>query len=227
MKISHTLTAIISLHIPLSFSGIYVIIDWHIIGDPNAYMDEWYQPVSGLGLDFFNKFSLMFAEESHVLYELANEPDNVGWESLVWYHNLIIDAIRVNCPDAIIIAGTPELSQEIDKAFNDPVDDPHNVFYTFHFHAASHADLIPFFTEYVEKMPLFVTEWGISEAGYGGEYDVTTAEEYLNICSGVNDVSPPVTVVSWLQWSFSDIEQTASLLEPNSCRCYHVLTMIV
>lgn len=198
--------------------GIYVIIDWHVIGDPNAHMDAWYQPTSGLALDFFAKYSLLYKDETHVLYEIANEPTNVAWPSLVWYHNIIIEGIRANSPDAIIIAGTCDFSTELNTAFDDPVDNPHNVLYAFHFYAASHADLIPFFTEHAAKMPIFVSEWGISESDGSGEYDVTTAEEYLNICSGVNDLTPPKVVISWLQWSFSDIDETASLLEPNSCR---------
>jgi endoglucanase len=198
--------------------GIYVIIDWHVIGDPNAFLDLWYQGTTGLAVDFFEKYSLLYKDETHVLYEIANEPTNVGWESLVWYHNVIIDTIRANDPHGIIIAGTPEYSQEIDKAFADPVSNPHNVMYAFHFYAASHADLLPLFAEYLQKMPLFVSEWGISEDSGDGEYDVVTAEEYLNLCSGVNDFTPPVTVVSWLQWSYSDLAETASLLEPNSCR---------
>jgi endoglucanase len=193
--------------------GIYVIIDWHIIGDPNAYLDDWYHGTSGLAVDFFEKYSLMYKDETHVLYEIANEPFNVGWESLVWYHNLIIDTIRANDPHAIIIAGTPNYSQEIDKAFATPVTNSHNVFYAFHFYAADHGHLLPLFEEYVVKLPLFVSAWGISDFDGDGPYNISVANEYLTKCSGVLG-----TAVSWLQWSLTDIDETASLLEPNSCR---------
>jgi len=192
--------------------GIYVIIDWHIIGDPNAYLDEWYQGTSGLAVDFFEKYSLLYKDETHVLYEIANEPFNVGWESLVWYHNLIITTIRNNDPHAIIIAGTPNYSQEIDKAYANPVTNPHNVFYAFHFYAADHGDLIPFFEEYVTKLPLFVSAWGISDFDGDGPYNISVAESYLLKCSGILG-----TAVSWLQWSLTDIDETASILEPSSC----------
>ena len=78
-----------------------------------------------------------------------------------------------------------------------------------------------FFEQHIDLMPLFVSEWGISDAGGNGPYDATTAEEILNICSGLNDFVPPFTVVSWLQWSFTDKDETASILEPNSCRLDH------
>ena len=115
--------------------GIYVIIDWHIIGDPNAYLNKYYQGTHGLPVDFFDSYSAMYQNETHVIYEIANKPYNVNWDNLVWYHNLIIDTIRAHDADAIIIGGTPGYSTEINKAFAEPVTSPHNVFYAFHFYA--------------------------------------------------------------------------------------------
>ena len=202
--------------------GIYVIIDWHVIGDPNAYLNEYYHGTHGLAVDFFGNYSLMYKDETHVIYEIANKPYNVNWDNLVWYHNLIIDTIRAHDADAIIIAGTPGYSTEIDKAFAEPVTSPHNVFYAFHFYAAQDADLIPLLEEHIDKMPLFVSHWTISDDTDDGPYNISVAEIYLELLSGENDATPPPTVVSWVQWSFSDFDETASLLEPDACRYEYV-----
>ena len=198
--------------------GIYVIIDWHIIGDPNAYLDEWYHGTSGLAVDFFDEYAELYKDETHVIFEIANKPDNVGWESLVWYHNLIISTIRYHDADALIIAGTPELSTEIDKAYIDPVTYPHNVLYAFHFYSGTEPELYDVLLEYIDKMPLFISHWANSESDDDGTYDSTLAEAYLDLLAGKNDATPPTTVVSWVQWSFSDFEQTASLLDDGACR---------
>ena len=197
--------------------GIYVIIDWHVIGDPNAYLDEWYHGTSGLAVDFFDEYAELYKDETHVLYEIACKPYNVNWESLLWYHNLIISTIRYHDPDGVIIAGTPEYSTEIDKPYIQPVTNPHNVFYAFHFYASSDAHLISLFEEYKDKLPIFVSQWANSENDDEGPHNNTIAKTYLDLCSGVNDTNA-VVVVSWVQWSFSDFEDTASLLEEHSCR---------
>ena len=197
--------------------GIYVIIDWHIIGNPNDYLDE-YGATTGLAVDFFDEYAQLYKDEYHVLYEIAAKPQYVGWESILWYHNLIIDTIRAHDQDAIIIAGTPDLSTDLEPAFDTPVDNPHNVFYAFHFYSSTDSHLIPTFQEFKDKLPLFVSHWANSDNRDDGAYDVDVAQSYLDICSGINEVTPPIIAVSWVQWSFSDFDETASLLDYKSCR---------
>ena len=126
--------------------GIYVIIDWHVVsrGDPNAHLD--YQGAdSGLAIDFWTKYAQLYKDETHVLYEIANEPNNIEWSNVLAYHNSVIRAIRAIDSEAIIIAGTTKWCQEIDLAYATPVSEPYNVMYAFHFYAASHSHLVPIF----------------------------------------------------------------------------------
>ena len=199
--------------------GIYVIIDWHVLleGDPNTYLDT-YGGSSGLAVNFWTKQANLYKHETHVLYEIANEPNGVSWTSVLAYHNSIISIIRDFDPEAIIIAGTSKWSQEIDLAYWSPVDQTYNVMYAFHFYAASHSNLLSVVQNYIHILPIFVSAWGISDTSGSGDADTSTAEEFLDLFSGVNDPIPPVPVVSWVQWSLSDKDATDSILEPNSCR---------
>lgn len=191
-------------------------------------MDGWYRPTSGLAMDFFANYSSLFKDEDHVIYEIANEPTDISWDNLLWYHNIIIDTIRANTENAIIIVGTPENSQVLGDAFVTRVDKPYNVLYAFHFYASVDAGLLEDFTWYAARMPLFVSQWGIGSdtLGTGDEYDVDTAEDYLNVCAAwvsenADDQFVPEsqTAVSWVAWSFTDLDESpASLLLPNSCR---------
>lgn len=56
--------------------------------------------------------SKKYAGVKNVLYEDFNEPKDVSWSGeLVPYHKAVIDAIRKNDKDNIIILGTPTYSQ--------------------------------------------------------------------------------------------------------------------
>lgn len=54
--------------------GIYVLVDWHTLtpGDPNdkSYDQKW---------DFWGYVSSAFSGQTHVLYEICNEPNGVNW----------------------------------------------------------------------------------------------------------------------------------------------------
>lgn len=199
--------------------GIYVIIDWHVLGrgDPNHHLDSR-GASTGLAVDFWKKYATLYKDETHVMYEIANEPNNVDWPTVLDYHNSIIGVIRAIDPEAVIIAGTTNWCQEIDKAYAAPVDEPHNVMYAFHFHASSHGYLLPLLEQYMHLVPLFVSEWRVSDTSGSGTPNTAAAEQYLNKLSGLDDNSSPVTVVSWVQWSLADKPDTASLLVPGACK---------
>lgn len=198
--------------------GIYVIIDWHIIGDPNAYLDEWYRPTSGLALDFFRNVSYKYQNETHVLYEIANEPTLIPWNNLAWYHNLIISGIRENDPDAIIIVGTPDYSQALDLVNTKMIIDPENVMYAFHFNAATDESLLSVLGHYMHRIPVFVSQFSMTDRTGEEELNHTVARDFLDMMAGINDKKEPITVVSWTLWGFSDLpDDVSSALIPTSC----------
>jgi aryl-phospho-beta-D-glucosidase BglC (GH1 family) len=192
--------------------GIYFIIDWHVLlaGDPNVYLDSP-GATTGIAVTFWQKYATLCKDMDHVLYEIANEPNNVSWNATVGYHNIIIDAIRAIDQETIIIAGTTTFSQDLNLAAALPVKNPYNVMYSFHFYAASHDFLLPLFSQYIDIIPVFISEWGMSTADGNGTMDSSTAQQYLAIASDNN------IVISWVAWSWNDKYETAALLVPGSC----------
>ena len=102
--------------------GIYCVIDWHVLtpGDPRA-------PTYSEAIPWWEGVATMYKDEPHVIYEIANEPNGVGWNAVRGYHNSVIAAIRAIDPETIIIAGTTTWSQDIHKAAAKPVAEPYNV----------------------------------------------------------------------------------------------------
>ncbi|MDO4976105.1 MAG: glycoside hydrolase family 5 protein [Eubacteriales bacterium] len=143
-------------------ADLYAIIDWHVLDEktPLRYVKE--------AKEFFDMMSKEYKDETHVIYEICNEPNETSWSEIKEYANQVIPIIRANDPDALIICGTPDWSQGVDQALEDPLDFE-NVMYTLHFYAASHKE------ELRERMvkcseaglPIFVTEYGVT-ANTGG-----------------------------------------------------------
>jgi hypothetical protein len=198
--------------------GVYVIIDWHVLdpGDPNAWLDGT-GFASGPAYEFWSKTSSLYKDKRHVLYEIANEPngESVDWPLVLKYHNAIIDTIRQNDPETIILAGTTTWSQDIQYAATTQVARPYNVMYTFHFYATTHVDLFGRFVEYAATIPLFVSEWGLSNATGDGELSPDIAISFLNLFSG--DTPNSATIISWAMWSYSDLAPSSSMLLSGSC----------
>ena len=194
--------------------GIYVIIDFHVLtkGDPNEYLDSR-GASTGMAIDFWTKYATLYKDESHVLYEIANEPNNVAWSTVLDYHNSVINAIRLIDQETIIIAGTTTWSQDIHLAAATPVSKPYNVMYTFHFYAATHGSLYDRVATYINTIPIFVSEWGISAANGGGSYDAAVAQRFLDLFANIDNA-----ILSWTMWSWSDKSETSAILtSPSSC----------
>ena len=87
-------------------SGIYVIVDWHILSDPdpNTYKNQ--------AKTFFENIAKTYGDKPNILYEICNEPNRrpdgtmVSWDEIKSYANFIIPAIRAIDPNNIIIVGT-------------------------------------------------------------------------------------------------------------------------
>uniref|UniRef100_A0A914E8J2 Glycoside hydrolase family 5 domain-containing protein n=1 Tax=Acrobeloides nanus TaxID=290746 RepID=A0A914E8J2_9BILA len=87
-------------------TGVYIIVDWHAFSDR---LD--------IAVPFFKNISKLYGQYPHVLYEAYNEPSWAdSWTNLTAYHTAIINAVRANDPDNIIIVGQPH--QESPESFN-------------------------------------------------------------------------------------------------------------
>ena len=178
--------------------GIYVIADWHILydGDPNLNKEQ--------AMDFFDRYSAIYSEYDNVIYEICNEPNGkccddpsrtVDWENCIRPYAVdLVDVIRKNDPDNIIIIGTSTWSQDVDIASQNPLEGE-NLMYTFHFYAGSHKDANKqkLLTAIDNGLPIFVTEWGATlDTGGGGVYP-DESDAWLEILDEHN--------ISWCNWS--------------------------
>ncbi|MCQ2230301.1 MAG: cellulase family glycosylhydrolase [Paludibacteraceae bacterium] len=185
--------------------GIYCLIDWHVLtpGNPNdgGYSDA---------VDFWKYMSQKHGSKKHVLYELCNEPNGCQWSDVKKYAENIIPIFRNNNDETVAIVGTPTWSQDVDAASQNKLNFS-NVMYTLHFYAGSHGQYLmdKANTALRNGAPIFITEFGVSKAdGNGGVFP----NETRNWIKWANDNN-----VSFINWSYSDANETSGALRPGSC----------
>lgn len=184
-------------------NGIYVIIDWHS-HHAEDYQDE--------AVEFFSQMAEKYGSYPNVIYEIYNEPLSVSWDNTIKpYAESVIDGIRLKDPDNIIIVGTSRWSQNVDDVIGNKIDGE-NIAYGFHFYASeySHLQNLPEkATSAIEAgVPLFVTEWGVSEASGNGNFNKTWTKEWIDFMDEHK--------LSWCNWSVADKAETSASLLPGA-----------
>ncbi|MBN2443126.1 MAG: cellulase family glycosylhydrolase, partial [Spirochaetales bacterium] len=142
---------------------VYVIIDWHYIDDVNNHVQTT--------TEFWNYMAPKFANDSHVLFELYNEPINNGsndasnWAVVRGYMQNWYNLVRAAAPNNPILVGTPSWCQILTPTINNPVNGE-NIIYVVHTYP-SHwknswcRDQI---SQTAGVHPLMLTEWGFSQS---------------------------------------------------------------
>lgn len=181
--------------------GIYVIVDWH---DHRAeeHLEE--------SKAFFERISSDYGNYPNIIYELYNEPLNVSWNDVLKpYHEEVISVIRKNDPNNIIVAGTPNWSQDVEDVINKKLEGS-NIAYSFHFYSSTHKqELRDKAIQAINAgIPLFVTEWGMSEANGNGIIDNTSLNEWADFLEAYN--------LSWCNWSIVNKDETSAALLPTT-----------
>ncbi|TDC80113.1 glycoside hydrolase family 5 protein [Streptomyces hainanensis] len=190
--------------------GLYVIVDWHMLspGDPNANTE--------LAERFFTDITARHGDQDNLLYEIANEPNGVGWDAIRSYAEEMIPVVRAGDPDAVVLVGTrawsslgvSEGSDESEVVAN-PVD-ADNIMYTFHFYAGSHGDAyLQTLSRAADRIPMFVTEFGTQDYSGDGPNDFAMAQRYLDLMAEKG--------ISWTNWNYSDDFRSGAVFEPGTC----------
>lgn len=183
-------------------ADLYVIVDWHILfdNDPNIHADE--------AVAFFDEISAALAGETHVLYEICNEPNSgTDWASISAYANRVIPVIRAHAPEAVILVGTPNWCQSI----TDPLSAPlayDNVMYDLHYYAATHGSWL---RENLRAaigagLPVFVSEYGVCSADGNGTYDFAAADVWADLLDEYS--------VSSMMWSIANKAELSAIIKP-------------
>jgi len=190
--------------------GLYAIVDFHTLnpGDPNHNLAR--------AKTFFRTVSARNAAKKNVIYEIANEPNGVGWGAVKSYAEQVIPVIRANDPDAVIIVGTrgwSSLGVSDGAGFGEITADPvraGNIMYAFHFYAATHRDN---YRAEVRRaaaaLPLFVSEFGTVGADGGGAVDVASSTAWLDLLDQLK--------IGYANWTFSDAGEGSAAFKPGTC----------
>lgn len=190
--------------------GMYVILDWHQLspGDPNHNLDQ--------ARTFFTEIVQRHAGKNNLIYEVANEPNNVSWSRVRSYHEEIIPVIRAHDPAAVILLGThgwgsfgvSDGGSEAD-VINDSVD-ADNIMYTFHFYAASHGEsYLNALSRSADQIPIFVTEFGTQTHTGDGDNDFGMSQRYIDLMAQKK--------ISWVNWNFSDDHRSGAVFQSGVC----------
>lgn len=186
--------------------GMYVIIDWHVLGDKDPLIFQ------SLAAEFFDEMSAKYADIPNVIYEICNEPngDDVTWEGNIKpYAEAIIPIIRKNSPKSIIIVGTPRWSSDLSSAAASPLTGFDNIMYARHFYAGSTQESGRDNVTAALKagLPVFVTEWGTTlDSGDGGVFEKETLD-WMKFLERNN--------ISWANWSVSNKGEDSGILKYN------------
>lgn len=181
-------------------SGMYAIVDWHILSDNNPNMNK------EEALAFWGEMSARLAHYNHVLYEICNEPNgNATWEDVIKYANEVIPVIRANDPNTVILVGSPTWSQDIHLAAAAPLSYD-NVMYTMHFYAASHKEKLRNRLESCirQGLPVFISEFGMCDASGNGGNDFVQASAWMELIEKYN--------LSFLCWNLGNRDESSSVI---------------
>ena len=184
-------------------AGMYVIIDWHILsdGNPNTYKKQ--------SLAFFKRMAKKYKSYTNVLYEICNEPNGgTSWSTIKSYARTIIKGIRGYDKKAIIIVGTPNWSQDVDVAAQNPITISKNIMYSLHFYAGTHKEWLrqKAQTALDKGLPIFVTEFAICDASGNGSLDKAEGEKWMSFLKK--------NKISYMAWNLSNKNETSSLIRP-------------
>jgi endoglucanase len=185
-------------------AGVYVIIDWH---DHTATENQ------AASVDFFSRMAAKYAGVPNVLYETFNEPTELTWAQIKPYHEAVVAAIRAADPanQNIIILGTPNWSQDVDIAAKDLLVGQ-NLMYTLHFYSCTHGNYLISKAKIAMQRgaPLFVTEWGATNAdgGLDGLVCLEPAQMWMDFMKEYS--------IGWAAWKFDNCEDSTCFLSSDA-----------
>jgi endoglucanase len=190
--------------------GIYVLVDWHQLspGDPNYNLSR--------AKTFFTEIATRHKDKTNIIYDIANEPNEVSWSKVKSYAEQMIPVIRNIDPDSLIVSGTHGWStfgysdgEDASVVLNNKVNAT-NFMYSFHFYANSHKqDYINVLDRVSSAVPVFVTEFGTQTASGDGANDFTTSQKYIDLMARKK--------ISWANWNFSDDNRSGAVFKTGTC----------
>jgi hypothetical protein len=163
---------------------LYAIIDWH-------YVANTYDHVASTS-EFWTYMAPRFANDSHVIFELFNEPindldgdwifngnDTDDWLSVRTDMQTWIDIVRTYAPNNLILVAGSFYSQNIGPAAAYPLDG-NNIVIVSHIYSGHWLDSYwaPSYKAEINtaltRYPVFMTEWGFSQSASSSDGNITS-----------------------------------------------------
>lgn len=197
-------------------AGVYVIVDFHS-HEATDYQAE--------AIEFFGDIATRYGHLPNVFFEPFNEPLNVSWPNVLKpYHEAVLSVIRGADPDDhknIVILGTPLYDQNPDAAIGATIADE-AVMYAVHFYSCTHGQtqLNRAKKALAAGLPIFVTEWGATNAD-GGVKGTPACLPEADLWLDWMDQN----AISWAAWKLDNcgweveqngVEDTSCLLKANT-----------
>lgn len=197
--------------------GLYVIIDWHVLGerDPMVSLEH--------AKDFFSIVVDRYKDNTNILYEICNEPNITGtWEKVGEYSKIIIPIIRAIDKESVILIGTPTWSQDVDLAVTKPFlsaeelasETYSNIMYSLHFYAATHKQYLrdKALLAINAGIGVFIDEFGLCDASGNGVIDFKEAKLWKEFIDEHN--------LSYINWNYSTCDESSAFLVHTCTKLY-------
>ena len=162
-------------------AGLYVIIDYHVIGFPDGYALDYFDVTDPstkttdydsrftLAMDFWMTIALHF-QDSAILFELWNEPsgnseeeeggDLAYWKKYRPYWRVLTDAIRASGNRNLVLVAPPLWAFNL-RGIKDSLLPDENTGYVWHVYPGHDPEEWADALDDLEKRkPVIVTEWG-------------------------------------------------------------------
>ena len=179
-------------------NGMYIICDWHSHDNTLEKAKE-----------FFTVMTEKYGDSPNIIYEIWNEPLEIGWQEVKDYATELIPVIRKNAPSSVIIVGTPRWDQDVDVAAASPLDFD-NLLYSLHFYADTHKDWNRGKAEAAieANLPLIISECGSMSHTGDGDINYESWQEWIDFADK--------NKLSVLMWDIADKNETCSMLTPDA-----------
>jgi endoglucanase len=190
-------------------AGIYAIVDFHYTGSTPIVDDN--------ARNFWREMATRFKDYDNVFYETFNEPGpDADWNADIKpFHEAMLNIIRPIDPHAIVLCGTRRWSQMVWQVPGNEVQPSKNVMYVRHSYAATHKDYDEV-SAVLDKIPIFMSEWGVCDASGSGNIDGGSAQTWVGMMAAKSH-NPHGVTISWANWGYDDKGESCAALQPGAC----------
>jgi endoglucanase len=191
--------------------GVYVLVDWHT---EQAVIEQ------DKAQQYFGAMAGKYGAYPNVIWETYNEPARYSWAEIKQYHEAVIPVIRAVDPDNLIVLGTPNYSQNVDEAAQDPVIGE-NLLYTLHFYSCSHQQWLRSKGDVAlaAGLALFVTEFGATFYDGGlvsSNHDYVCEDETNLWFAWMAQGNAAQSSISGVAWKLESCTDSSCILGPDA-----------